>query len=159
MKACLEAGAHHIDLSGEPQYLETIQLRYHEEAERKGVYVVGSCGFDSIPADLGSMVLAQDMVGDVATIETYLKVTVPDVPGPMINFATWQSAIHGFAHAKELGGLRKQLYPERMPKMCSFLRMFNQCCPPSCVFIMFLALGSNWLTLRNGFMSTFTNII
>ena len=26
-----------------------------------------------------------------------------------------QSAIHGFAHAKELGGVRKQLYPERMP--------------------------------------------
>ena len=30
VKACLEAGAHHLDLSGEPQYLETIQLRYHE---------------------------------------------------------------------------------------------------------------------------------
>ena len=26
-----------------------------------------------------------------------------------------QSAIHGFAHAKELGGVRRQLYPERMP--------------------------------------------
>ena len=79
-----------------------MQLRYHEEAERKGVYIVGSCGFDSIPADLGSMVLAKAMGGDVATIETFLKVIVPDMPGPMINFATWQSAIHGFAHAKEL---------------------------------------------------------
>ena len=29
----------------------------------------------------------------------------------------FQSAIHGFANAKELGGLRKQLYPERMPSM------------------------------------------
>merc|ERR1712013_211925 len=69
VKACLEAEAHHVDLSGEPQYLETMQLRYHEEAERKGVYIVGSCGFDSIPADLGSMVLAKAMGGDVATIE------------------------------------------------------------------------------------------
>jgi len=117
VKACLEAGAHHIDLSGEPQYLETIQLRYHEEAERKGVYIVGACGFDSIPADLGSMVLAQGMGGDVATIETYLKVTVPDVPGPMINYATWQSAIHGFSHASELAVLRRELYPERLPRL------------------------------------------
>ena len=117
VKACLEAGAHHIDLSGEPQYLETIQLRYHEEAERKGVYIVGACGFDSIPADLGSMVLAQAMEGDVATIETYLKVTVPDVPGPMINYATWQSAIHGFSHASELAALRRELYPERLPRL------------------------------------------
>jgi len=117
VKACLEAGAHHIDLSGEPQYLETIQLRYHEEAERKGVYIVGACGFDSIPADLGSMVLAQAMGGDVATIETYLKVTVPDVPGPMINYATWQSAIHGFSHASELVALRRELYPDRLPRL------------------------------------------
>jgi len=117
VKACMEAGAHHIDLSGEPQYLETIQLRYHEEAERKGVYIVGACGFDSIPADLGSMVLAQAMGGDVATIETYLKVTVPDVPGPMINYATWQSAIHGFSHASELVALRRELYPDRLPRL------------------------------------------
>ena len=117
MKACLEAGAHHVDLSGEPQFLEPIQLRYHEEAERKGVYIVGSCGFDSIPADLGSMVLAQAMGGDVATIETYLKVIVPDVPGPMINYATWQSAIHGFSHASELVALRRELYPDRLPRL------------------------------------------
>ena len=117
VKACLEAGAHHVDLSGEPQFLETIQLRYHEEAERKGVYIVGSCGFDSIPADLGSMVLAQTMGGDVATIETYLKVIVPDVPGPMINYATWQSAIHGFSHASELVALRRELYPDRLPRL------------------------------------------
>lgn len=30
-----------------------MQLEYHAEASAKGVYVIGSCGFDSIPADLG----------------------------------------------------------------------------------------------------------
>lgn len=30
-----------------------MQLEYHAEAAAKGVYVIGSCGFDSIPADLG----------------------------------------------------------------------------------------------------------
>lgn len=30
-----------------------MQLNYHDEAAKKGVYIVGSCGFDSIPADMG----------------------------------------------------------------------------------------------------------
>ena len=42
-----------MDISGEPQFLETMQLKYNDEAEKKGIYIVGSCGFDSIPSDLG----------------------------------------------------------------------------------------------------------
>jgi len=115
VEACVEAGAHHLDISGEPQYLEKMQLKYHQKAVENGVYVIGACGFDSIPADLGQICVKRNMGGDVNSIETYLKVIIPDLPGAAINFATWQSAIHGFAHAKELGHLRKQLYPERMP--------------------------------------------
>ena len=29
VEACVENGAHHIDLSGEPGYLEKMQLNYH----------------------------------------------------------------------------------------------------------------------------------
>ena len=32
----MEYGAHHIDISGEPYYLEKMQLVYHKEAEEKG---------------------------------------------------------------------------------------------------------------------------
>lgn len=35
------------------QFLESMQLNYHDQAAEKGVYIVGSCGFDSIPADIG----------------------------------------------------------------------------------------------------------
>ena len=88
---------------GEPQFLETMQLKYNEEAERKGIYIVGSCGFDSIPADLGQTVVMRAMDGPVNTIETYLKCTSPpDEPGAIINFATYQCAIYGFAMAQEL---------------------------------------------------------
>lgn len=30
-----------------------MQLNYHDQAAEKGVYIVGACGFDSIPADMG----------------------------------------------------------------------------------------------------------
>jgi len=115
VEACVEAGAHHLDISGEPAYLEKMQLKYHQPALDNGVYVIGACGFDSIPADLGQVCVRKGMEGDVNSLESYLKVEVPDIPGPLINFGTWQSAIYGFAHAKELLGLRKQLYSSRLP--------------------------------------------
>lgn len=30
-----------------------MQLNYSNQAAEKGVYIIGSCGFDSIPADMG----------------------------------------------------------------------------------------------------------
>jgi len=118
VKTCVEYGTHCVDISGEPQYLETVQLKFHEEAAQKGIYVIGSCGFDSIPSDVGQMVVHRSMDGPVNTIETYLHTTTPpDEPGAMINFATWQSAIYGFAMADELQAIRKALFPERLPNL------------------------------------------
>jgi hypothetical protein len=50
---------------GEPQFLETMQLKYSEQAEQNGVFVVGSCGFDSIPSDLGGVAVHKAMAGPV----------------------------------------------------------------------------------------------
>ena len=35
VEACVEAGAHHLDISGEPQYLEKMQLKYHQVSQRR----------------------------------------------------------------------------------------------------------------------------
>jgi short subunit dehydrogenase-like uncharacterized protein len=45
------------------QYMENIQLQYHKAAEEKGVYAISSCGFDSIPADLGTVFLMNKLKG------------------------------------------------------------------------------------------------
>ena len=47
--ACVEEGTDHVDVSGEPQYIDRMQLKYNEKAREKGVYVISACGFDSIP--------------------------------------------------------------------------------------------------------------
>lgn len=31
VEACVEAGAHHLDISGEPAFLEKVQLKYHQK--------------------------------------------------------------------------------------------------------------------------------
>lgn len=36
VKACIEAGTHHVDVSGEPQYMEKMQLEQDQRAREKG---------------------------------------------------------------------------------------------------------------------------
>lgn len=45
------------------QFLEGMQLNYHNLASEKGVYIIGSCGFDSIPADMGVLYTKEQFRG------------------------------------------------------------------------------------------------
>ncbi len=51
--ACVEAGAHYLDLTGEPAYVAGLVRNLDSRARERGVALVPCCGFDSIPADLG----------------------------------------------------------------------------------------------------------
>ncbi|KAK2724007.1 hypothetical protein QYM36_002372 [Artemia franciscana] len=114
VNACVKHACHHIDISGEPQYLERMQLEYNALAKEKEIYVVGACGFDSIPADMGVVYLSKKFEGELNSVEVYLSSQAPK--GSSFHYATWQSAIYGFAHANELKPLRRKLYPERLPE-------------------------------------------
>ncbi|MBN3296436.1 SCPDL oxidoreductase, partial [Amia calva] len=114
VKACVENGAHAIDICGEPQFLEGMQLNYNKEAREKGVYVIGSCGFDSIPADMGVIYTRDQFKGTMTAVESFL--TISNGPeGGHIHDGTWQSAIYGFADASKLKGLRKKFGHQPLP--------------------------------------------
>jgi short subunit dehydrogenase-like uncharacterized protein len=51
--ACAAAGTDYVDLTGEPEFVDRMWLGYHEQAKRSGARLIHSCGFDSIPYDLG----------------------------------------------------------------------------------------------------------
>lgn len=57
VEACADAGTHYADLSGETLFMRTSIDRHHAAAERSGARIVHSCGFDSIPSDLGVQLL------------------------------------------------------------------------------------------------------
>ena len=97
------------------QFLERMQLEYNQAAQDKKIWVVGACGFDSIPADMGTVFLEEKFEGQVNSVETFLNITGKN--GFHGHFATWQSAIYGFACAHELKPLRKKLFPQRLPEM------------------------------------------
>src|SRR3954463_5747311 len=51
--SCAEAGTHYADLTGEVLFIRESAERFAEPARRSGARIVHSCGFDSIPSDLG----------------------------------------------------------------------------------------------------------
>jgi short subunit dehydrogenase-like uncharacterized protein len=53
--ACAAAGTDYLDLTGEPEFVDLMWLRYHEQAVASGARLVHSAGFDSIPYDLGAL--------------------------------------------------------------------------------------------------------
>ncbi|KAJ8410289.1 hypothetical protein AAFF_G00202700 [Aldrovandia affinis] len=114
VKACVENGAHCIDICGEPQFLEGMQLNYHSQAADKGVYVIGSCGFDSIPADMGVLFTRDQFKGTLTAVESFLTVnTGPE--GGCIHDGTWQSAIYGLADSDKLRAMRKKFGYKPLP--------------------------------------------
>ena len=59
--ACAASGTHYCDLTGEVQWMRLMIDAHHDEAVRSGAKIVHTCGFDSIPSDLGVHVLQAAM--------------------------------------------------------------------------------------------------
>ena len=59
VKACADAGTDYVDLCGEPAWMKDMIDRYDAAAKKSGARIVLSCGFDSIPFDLGVYHLQQ----------------------------------------------------------------------------------------------------
>lgn len=57
--ACAAAGTAYVDLCGEPAWMRRMIDAHHDEARRTGARIVFSCGFDSIPFDLGVLTLQE----------------------------------------------------------------------------------------------------
>ena len=57
--ACAATGTGYVDLCGEPAWMRRMIDAHHEEAQRTGARIVFSCGFDSIPFDLGVLTLQE----------------------------------------------------------------------------------------------------
>jgi short subunit dehydrogenase-like uncharacterized protein len=59
--ACAEAGTDYVDLTGEPEFVDRMYVAYHAIAEKSGARIVHSCGFDSIPHDLGAYYTVKEL--------------------------------------------------------------------------------------------------
>jgi short subunit dehydrogenase-like uncharacterized protein len=64
VQACATAGTHYADLTGEIQFARAAIARTDGPARESGARLVHSCGYDSIPSDLGVLMLHQRATED-----------------------------------------------------------------------------------------------
>ncbi|WP_338467247.1 saccharopine dehydrogenase NADP-binding domain-containing protein [Novosphingobium sp. ZN18A2] len=62
LSACVAAGTDYADLCGEPVWMRQMADKYHEAAKKSGARISFSSGFDSIPFDLGVLMLQKHAV-------------------------------------------------------------------------------------------------
>lgn len=101
--ACAAAGTDYVDLTGEPEFADRMWLAYHEQAQRSGARIIHSCGFDSIPHDLGAYYTVKQLPSGVPLqVEGMVRV------GGEFSGGTLHSAINQFARLREYGKISRQ---------------------------------------------------
>ncbi len=59
--ACVRFKTHYVDITGETPWIKTLINRYHAQAASDGTRIIPSCGFDSVPSDLGTYWLVRHL--------------------------------------------------------------------------------------------------
>lgn len=96
VKACVEAGTHYIDITGEPSFYHNMIEQHHDEAVQKGVSIIPACAFDSVPADSGTFDTVKQMEDkERLTVKAYLRTNARFSGG------TWTTAIHALIRRQE----------------------------------------------------------
>ena len=71
VQACVEEGAHYTDITGENHWVRGLIDKHHAEAASKGIRIIPSCGYDSIPSDLGAFFTISQFNKPVSRVDVY----------------------------------------------------------------------------------------
>jgi saccharopine dehydrogenase (NAD+, L-glutamate forming) len=89
VKACVDTSTHYLDITGEPLFIERIYKQYHKKAKESGVAIVHCCGFDSIPADLGTWLTVKKLPkNSPVRVQSFFQTNAQFSGG------TWTTAVH-----------------------------------------------------------------
>ncbi len=104
--AAAKTGCDYVDITGEPQFVDDMYLKYQDEALETGARLVHCAGFDSVPHDLGALFTVRQLPDD-------LPISVVGAVRADAEFSggTFQSAIGGFAafgEAQKLARRRRE---------------------------------------------------
>ena len=104
--ACAAAGTDYVDLTGEVLFARASADENHELARSTGARIVHSCGFDSIPSDLGVHVLWQQVQADGAGELTDTTLVVTSMKGG-VSGGTIESMRHQLDEVRKHPELRR----------------------------------------------------
>lgn len=53
VECCAQYGVHYLDITGESAWVAEMMTKHEKTAQQTGAKIIHSCGFDSVPADIG----------------------------------------------------------------------------------------------------------
>lgn len=118
--ACVEAGTHYCDLTGEVQWMARVIPQYQQAAQASGARIVHTCGFDSVPFDMGNWYLQQVMFERHGVYAKQVKARVGRNRGAASG-GTIASILNMMEEARRDPSIRRQvanpyaLYPPGIP--------------------------------------------
>ncbi len=71
VKSCVENKTHYTDITGENHWVKDLIDQYHLKASEDGTRIIPSCGYDSIPSDMGVFYSVQEMGKPVKKVTVY----------------------------------------------------------------------------------------
>ncbi len=71
VQACVEENSHYTDITGENHWVRGLIDKHHDEAASKGIRIIPSCGYDSIPSDLGAFFTISQFNKPVSRVDVY----------------------------------------------------------------------------------------
>jgi short subunit dehydrogenase-like uncharacterized protein len=99
VKAAAEAGIAYVDLTGEPEFVDRMWLKYDDVARSTGARIVHACGFDSIPYDLGVLYTVEQLPDGVPiSVKGYIRA------GGKPSGGTYHSALGQFSRLRQARG-------------------------------------------------------
>ena len=120
VEACIQTQTHYCDLTGETPFIHHSINNFHESAEKEKVKIVHSCGFDSVPSDLGCFMLQDRSICEFGTPLKRIRLYVRKIRGG-VSGGTIASMIEIMKLAKKKDARRilknpYSLYPKNTPK-------------------------------------------
>ena len=104
--ACVRNGTDYCDLTGETQFVRAMIDAHEEEATRTGARIVHCCGFDSIPSDLGALMVQDAFKERHGRYAREVKMAAGKMSGTFSG-GTFASMLNVFDELKENPSLRK----------------------------------------------------
>jgi len=99
VNACIDAETDYCDLTGEVTWVREMIDRYHEDAVEAGARIVHSCGFDSIPTDLGTKLVQSHAIDEFGTPCDLAQIYIEDSRGG-VSGGTMASVVELFRAAE-----------------------------------------------------------
>lgn len=83
LAACVAAGTDYFDLCGEPVWMRQMIDRYEAAAKQSGARIVFSCGYDSVPFELGAFFVQEEAKRVFGAAAARVKGRVRDMRGTL----------------------------------------------------------------------------